>query len=249
MIEITKRGRLGNNIFQNVAAAMFSKKFDLKVKDYLQFKPMEILGFKFPSGTKVFDNEETVVSDKNFASIFERKEINCRLKFNGFFSNNATEFIKKHKEEILSNFDLTYGEPNNDLLVHVRLKDLTRCSPGFEYYCKVIETLTYDKGYVATDEPNNELITALIKKYNLKLCKLSPADTIAYGKNFNNLILSKSTFSWWMAFFSKAENVVYPTYENYKGEEKNLWGTPRLNLFRVNTNWKGFSVTKLIYEN
>ena len=243
MIEITKRGRLGNNIFQNVAAAMFSKKFDLKVKDYLQFESMEILGFKFPSGTKSFDNEEILVNDNNYVSLFEKKEIDCGLKFNGIFSNHIPEFIKNHKEEILSNFDLTYGEPNNDLLVHVRLGDLTRCNPGLEYYCKVIESLTYDKGYITTDEPDNELILALIKKYNLNLCKLRPANTIAYGKNFNNLILSKSTFSWWMAFLSKAENIIYPSYENYEGEEKNLWGTPALMLFRINNRWKGVSVT------
>jgi hypothetical protein len=40
---------------------------------------------------------------------------------------------------------------------------------------------------------------------NLVSTEESPINTINFAKNFNNLVLSQGTFSWWIAFLSKAK--------------------------------------------
>jgi hypothetical protein len=36
---------------------------------------------------------------------------------------------------------------------------------------------------------------------------MSPSEVIDFGKNFNNIILSEGTFSWWIGFLSQAETI------------------------------------------
>ena len=33
---------------------------------------------------------------------------------------------------------------------------------------------------------------------------------MAFGSQFNNIAISQSTYSWWTAFLSNAENIYYP---------------------------------------
>ena len=37
-----------------------------------------------------------------------------------------------------------------------------------------------------------------------------PVVSMGYGALFNNIAISQSTYSWWLAFLSNAENVYYP---------------------------------------
>jgi hypothetical protein len=53
-------------------------------------------------------------------------------------------------------------------------------------------------------------VKTLIVKYNLTPYHGTPQTTIKFAKNCNNLVLSLSTFSWWIGFLSKAERVIYP---------------------------------------
>jgi hypothetical protein len=34
--------------------------------------------------------------------------------------------------------------------------------------------------------------------------------SMAFGAQFNNIAISQSTYSWWLAFLSNAENIYYP---------------------------------------
>ncbi len=61
-----------------------------------------------------------------------------------------------------------------------------------------------------TDTPEHSLVKELIGSYNLRILNGSPAECLAFAKNFNKLILSSGTFSWWIGFLSKAETIYYP---------------------------------------
>jgi hypothetical protein len=209
MIKIHSRGRLGNIIFQNVVASILSKKFDLKVEEYIRETKCKEIGCIFNREGKIYNHEEVEVNDHNFLSTLKKEKINYGLSVRGFFQK--PEFVLDYKEEILSNFNLIYENPkNNDLFIHVRLGDLSATNSGMEYYSKAIESINYNKGFISSDDFDHDIVKTLIAKYNLTPYHGTPQTTIKFAKNFNNLVLSLSTFSWWIGFLSKAERVIYP---------------------------------------
>ena len=79
----------------------------------------------------------------------------------------------------------------------------------FEYYEDALTKINPTSGYITSDTPDHPNVLRLIEKFNLKNYNESPLETIDFAKNFNNLVLSEGSFSWWMGFLSSAENVYY----------------------------------------
>jgi len=205
---IKNYGRLGNNFFQNIVASILSKKFDLKVLNYPDTTEHEKLGINYHNGNLDYSDKITV-SDENLLEILKTDKLNFGLNIDGYFQ--LKEFVYNYKKEILSNFNLKYeNDKNNDLFIHVRLGDTSHLNNGFNYYSKAIEHLNYENGYITSDSMNHDIVKSLVKKYNLIEYQNSPVETINFGKNFKNIILSRGTFSWWTGFLSKAESIIYP---------------------------------------
>lgn len=212
MITIEKRGRLGNTMFKNCVASILSKKFNIKVESYLNDEELHYLTNNlYREGFQEFDYKINV-TDKNLLDILKKPKIDCGLNLIGFFQLKS--LVIDYKRELLSNFNLQYNKNHkDDLFVHVRLGDCFKLnrSPNIDYYIKAIENTSFKHGYISSDEPYHEIVQELIKKFNLKLYNKNRAETINFAKDFNNLVLSGGTFSWWIGFLSKAENVFYPT--------------------------------------
>ena len=80
---------------------------------------------------------------------------------------------------------------------------------GFNYIGKQLKANrdSYDKVYITSDTIDHPPLVDLIKKYDLTIYQKKPLDKILFAKNFNNLILSAGSFSYWMAYLSEAANV------------------------------------------
>jgi hypothetical protein len=209
------RGRLGNALFQNCLARIFSKKFNMRVESFRFQEELRRLNFKFePLGENIYKDQREV-TDRNMLRLLRKSKINHGLNLTGCFQ--LKRFVKNYREEILDNFDLVFDDQDNeDLFVHVRLGDLIRLDkgsriPGIECYYKAIEQTKFKTGYISSDTMDHEIVLALIDRYNLIPFFGGAAETINFGKNFNNIVLSSGTFSWWIGFLSKAENIFYPT--------------------------------------
>ena len=208
MISITKRGRLGNAMFQNCVASILSKKFDMKA-EYIQEKELTLLRAKFHKGSVVY-NEQIEVTNKNLFEILQKKEIDHGLNLTGLFQ--LKPLILNYKREILDCFDLQNTEEHSeDLFVHVRLGDSTSRNPGLDYYVKAIEQIDYKRGYISSDSFSHEIVTSLIDRFDLIPYDESRIKTINFGKDFKNIVLSSGTFSWWIGFLSQSDNIFYPT--------------------------------------
>jgi hypothetical protein len=211
MITINNHGRLGNAMFRNCAASIISKKFDLKVETYLNYKELQILRPKFHTeGVKIYE-DQIEVRYRNFLKILQQDNINYGL--NLICPCQDKDFVLDYKQEILDQFDLQYNKHHkDDLFIHVRLGDCIKLNrvPNLDYYVQAIERTNFKKGYISSDTPSHEIINYLMSRFNLTLYENKRAETINFAKDFGNLVLSKGTFSWWVAFLSKAENIFYP---------------------------------------
>lgn len=206
MVTVNYDGRLGNNMIQYSAALFFSKKHNLQF-----IPPSHPMNYFFNLvkndgnlGNKIYE-----INDFNFLNEITKDavEINHFI-FNGFFQEKM--FLEKHEKEIKNFFKIKYSPTNSDsVFVHYRIGDIIndRRMLPVEYYEEALDNLSIKNGYISSDTINHKFCNHLIKKYNLKPIVMNPLDIINFGKNFNNIVLSEGTFSWWIGFLSQAENI------------------------------------------
>jgi hypothetical protein len=87
-----------------------------------------------------------------------------------------------------------------------------------QYYVDAIERLYQSGchgGYITSDSLQHPDVQFLLEKYKLKLYTSDvPVETLNFGKNFNNLVLSEGTYCWWVGVLSNATNVYYNDRRN-----------------------------------
>lgn len=225
MIHTIFPGRHGNNLFQNIGTSIISKKFDLEVVKYSNPNIFKIFGLKLHNGKRKLQNLVIVSDDGldffgktkekylSLRELLEMQSIDFGVRYEGYFQDRW--FVENYENEIRSHFDLTYTERNKkDVFVHVRLGDVADRNPGYEYYEKCLESIDFETGFISTDDTRHPLINKLCEKYNLQLYVNDPIGTINFAKDFSNLVLSEGTFSWWIGFLSKSENIFCPRKTN-----------------------------------
>lgn len=141
---------------------------------------------------------------------------------------SKVEFWKLHPELgesqyfIHQPYEEIYPE---DLVISLRLEDYT-CEPNldrlldFDYFSIILENTTFRKLYIITNPGSighNNQYEYLKKfyKYDPIFVRIYnyPVLSLAFGAQFNNIAISQSTYSWWMAFLSDATNIYYPIPE------------------------------------
>lgn len=210
-------GRMCNHIIRAHVASIFAKNSNIAI-NYGQFLPeMTELGINlFTQGTMTH-NTEITINDNNFMTLLNipiYKNINV---FHSFFQTKEFSnylyiyYQKSENQESIINankFKERYKN-NNDVFIHVRLGDVTHLNPGFEYYDKALSRLTFENGFIATDDFNHEICQKLIQKYNLKIIDYNEVDTIMFGSTCKYIILTGGTFSYITGLFGFFSNVYY----------------------------------------
>ena len=113
----------------------------------------------------------------------------------------------------------------NDILMTVRLGDIhghpNWHSLDASYYHECLQEMKgpNDRLFITSDEPDHEYMR-VFDKYDPIFYKERPVRQLGFAKSFNRIIKSESTFSWWAAFLSRAEEVIFPR------SAKGVWGLP-----------------------
>jgi len=207
MVSIQYSGRLGNNLFQYVAAYIFAKKFGFNISSGVVENKFDLPLLNGESiGGNIID-----VDDNNFMFLLESETLEqAHYRFVGYYQNR--DFILKYGPEIKSLFNLTFTEvPKDQVFVAYRIGDINgeRQMLPIEYYQDALRKIGANSGFITSDSPNHPNVIQLANEFNLLIYNESPIETIDFAKNFNNLVLSEGSFSWWMGFLSSAENIYY----------------------------------------
>jgi hypothetical protein len=211
------RGRLCNHIIRAHVASFIAKKCNLKINYGQYYQQMKELGIQlFTSGTSTY-NMEVKINDNNVMRILEiplYKNINLFQSYfqTKDFSNYLYNFYKKSENQqtiIKSNkFNNRYNS-NNDVFIHIRLGDVKHLNPGFEYYDKALSQISFENGYIASDDFKHEICKKLIIKYNLKILEYDEVETIMFGSTCKNIVLTGGSFSYIIGLFGFFSKVYY----------------------------------------
>jgi hypothetical protein len=115
-------------------------------------------------------------------------------------------------------FNLSYlPNTKDEVFVAYRIGDINgiRQMLPYEYYEDALTKINPISGYITSDTPDHPNVLRLIEKFNLKNYNGSPLETIDFAKNFNNLVLSEGSFSWWIGFLSNAKNIYFNDRERF----------------------------------
>jgi hypothetical protein len=221
------QARLGNLFFVNMALHFIALRNNLYVT-YKYNKEFIELGIRFFTGRKSYD-EELYLTEDNFFEIIKRNiklEKNIIIDSNKFFCQNSDfcfyikeqfNYIFKENIQKKNLFKHRYNN-NNDIFVHVRMGDLKEdlCfHANKNYYDKMLETLTFENGYISSDSIESDICDFLIKKYDLIVINYDEVKTIMFASTCDKIILSGGTFSWLIGFLAfYADKIYYPNYKN-----------------------------------
>ena len=218
----TENGKLGNQIIRNLAVSFIAQKHNLNV-NYCNKAKIEELGILLFSGIHSHPYQ-IVLNDDNYFNVLNSPILRYNLlpNRNYFQTKEITQLLHRNlhanKENIIGKnvFKNRYNN-NNDVFVHIRLKDASIWNVGADYYIQTIRSIPFDFLFIATDEPEHEIISKIKETYpRANIVLYNEIQTIQFGSTCKNIILSHGSFSaviGYLAFFS---TVYYPEYEPEK---------------------------------
>jgi len=118
-------------------------------------------------------------------------------------------------------FQLGDAVTPDDLVISLRLEDYTNDENldrllDFEYFRIILESRKFNRVYIITNPGSIGHGTQFkyllaFKEYDPIIVRVyKPVASMAFAASFDNIAISQSTYSWWIAFLSHARNVYYP---------------------------------------
>lgn len=215
-VTINYSGRLGNNMFQYAFGRIISETLSAKfvtLPDKFQHQE------HFPNikdGHKGDRLNNDIVFDEttNFQLTpmdIYLSPVTANLFLTGYWQR--WKFYRAHEYEIKLWFHLPEFEAEihpSDIILHFRRDDYIEAKSElpFSYYKNILRSRQYNQLYITGDIDVD--VRDAFDCYSPTYVSLSPIDTIRFMKKFDNIVIANSSFSWWGAFLSRAQNIWCP---------------------------------------
>lgn len=217
MVELIYDGNLGNNLFQYCFARILAEKLGYR----LQAKP--IAGF--PRTHDVVDGKDyssapTLIlrGQKPDLTFLRSAEVQHHLLLTGYFQRY--EYYEKHAQSIRNwltiEDNIDFHPREDDIVLGIRRgRDyIPQHGLPISYYETALASTNHERVFVCTNDPGDPFITHFKKKYGAVVRAPGAIDNLVFIKKFRKIVISNSTFLWWAAFLSNAQEIVFPRPSN-----------------------------------
>lgn len=213
MISINYLGRLGNNLIQYFAGRVLAEKNNLyfntsayHLNDWGSFFNIASPKNCYLKGDQIFE-----INDTNFLDLLNSTNLPTRhYILNGYFQTK--DFLHNYADNIKNTLNIKYQTVDpKQVFITYRIGDLNglRQMLPHEYYEEALDGLDFQGGYITSDSIQHPFVKKIINKYNIQPITFdNPLENINFAKNFDQLVLSEGTFSWWIGFLSKANHII-----------------------------------------
>jgi len=222
MIILHYDGNLGNKLFQYCFARILATRLHYKlVANPIPGFPKtydRVEGFQYSTLPKILRGQ------KPSLEFLTKNDPECSIILNGYFQRYEyySEHVSEIKEWLLMDENIDQGTTDNvtitsnDLVLGVRRgRDyIPRHGMPLSYFHRAVESISYDRLYICTNDPDDSFVLYLAKKYRGLIRPPGALDNLAFIKKFKKIIISNSTFLWWAAFLSEAEEIIFPRPSN-----------------------------------
>jgi hypothetical protein len=150
-----------------------------------------------------------------------------RVVLRGYFLNWA--YYREHADRLRAwlGYPADCGVAGEgDALVMIRLSDYQRCGGvlSWSYYELVLAQLRCRRLFFTTDQPDHPLAQRLAR-LGARRIDADPLATLRIGAACSTIVMSNSTYAWWLAFLGRPQEVWFPM-ANHIGE--GAWALNRL---------------------
>ena len=230
MIEVVYDGGLGNYLFQYCFGRILAERLGYK----LVANPIP----GFPGTYDLVDGHDyssektlTLRGQKPDLTFINNADSKYHLLLTGYFQRY--EYYEHQAQRIRNwftvedNIDFDVGVTDVVLSVRRGRDYIPRYGLPISYYENALASIEYDRVFICTNEPDDPFIQFLKKKYSAVVRGggfqggvvdqhyLSDAlDNFIFIKKFKKIVISNSSFPWWAAFLSDADEIVSPRPSN-----------------------------------
>jgi len=214
MIEVKYKGRLGNNLFQYCLGRILATEMGYKLKaDPINGFPST---YQQIAGMDYSENENPIIftGQKFDLQNILKEHPKRKIVIDGWFQRY--EYYAKYSNEIRNSWltqelHLNDNISKDDLIVGIRRGEfLPKHGIPLSYYEEAVSLFSYRNLYICSDSPTDPFVTSLANNYSGTIIKPNALHNLAFIQQFNQIIISNSSFLWWGAFLSKAEKIVFP---------------------------------------
>jgi hypothetical protein len=214
------------NYTTNFEPMYFSERQGVHAQKQYQFKNIDV-------GIDTTVNEKYGIDD-GFAAQHESidgavdyfKNNNFYIESHGYYQKyNYWKPYKKQVKLFFQDFIAKDTMPTDTVAIHLRksLQDPTISLPDY-YYLEAINQINCKNIYLFADNfDRHQSILDALKAYNPIIMNLNVPDTIRTITSFNNIICSQGSFSFWVAFLSNADNIIWPITSTGPNKLENNW--------------------------
>ena len=238
MIKVIFKGRFGNNLYQYCYGRILAEQtghqltFEPKKQNFSPYGTEEgIPGFKnaLPLEGKILKRPEIYYREEYDEPLAPNEVITeGSLTLEGWFQ--FAYYFDGYRDQIrdwlaIESDTAGYHVGPKDLVLNLRLGEDydndKRCwiiHPDF--YHKIIEQYGFNQLYICTDTPKSKLLKEF-DRYNPTLFASGvPLIDFKFLKSFNRIAISTSSFSWWAAYLSDAQQIYFP---DTRDSVSNIW--------------------------
>ena len=245
MIAIHHRGRLGNTLFQYSFGRILAERFGYalgchKIQGFSNAIPLD--GLKYGKKFGVFltyDNIDSVLKD------LENNKPHKVITNIGFqqysLYKNSKEKIKQwlkpdlqlNKNDV-SNLDFRINNngklenilidkiTDDDIVIMQRLGNFVHFKMDLKlnYFHTILKQAKFKRVFITSDDIESDMLGSFAE-YNPIFVFGPPLVHYSFASLFNKIVMSQSTFCWWIAWLSEAKEIYFPfTMDGY-------WSKPR----------------------
>lgn len=218
MIRVVYDGNLGNNLFQYCFGRILAERLEYRLV------ATPISGFPetyWSIDGKSYASQNPIVlrGQKPDLSVLDGPDPGREIILTGYFQRY--EYYAPYADAIKSWLRLDAPPDDvvvdgDDVVVGIRRgRDyIPRHGLPLSYYESALSRLCYRNVHICTDSPNDAFVRYLAKRHAATIRPPGAIDNLAFIKRFKKIIISNSTFLWWAAFLSAADEIVFPRPAN-----------------------------------
>lgn len=173
------------------------------------------------------DPQQTIESNNHWENTYNfyeyKEEIKIIFDLPHYLEEDHKYFIINRNKNIYENIKLEEPITKNDLVISLRLGDFLRpiikTNPPlrillYSYFKIIIDNVKHNRLFITSDEPFHPFVNEFRDHNPIIVENEDPIKTMAFVAKFNKIGISQSTFSWWAAFLSEAQEIYFPIPKN-----------------------------------